>query len=61
MYVLDGTLVITNKFDKIEVFKTEGGFVIPKDWTGTLAVSAGGVRKVRFACMGGKKVYEVYI
>jgi len=26
MYVLDGTLVITNKFDKIEVFKTEGDF-----------------------------------
>ncbi|MEH6549593.1 MAG: cupin domain-containing protein [Pseudomonadales bacterium] len=55
MYVLDGELVMTDTEGKIETFGPGEGFVLPKGWSGTLAVPEGGVRKLWVAYMGGKK------
>jgi uncharacterized cupin superfamily protein len=46
MVVLDGSLVMTDEHGKIEVFNPGEGLVLPKGWTGTLAVPEGGVRKI---------------
>ena len=57
MVVLDGSLVMTDEHGKTEVFKEGEGLVLPKGWSGTLAVPQGGVRKiwVSYMDMDGKK------
>jgi len=55
MYVLDGKMVLTDEHGKTETYGTGEGLVLPKGWTGTLAVPEGGVRKIWVAYMGGKK------
>jgi uncharacterized cupin superfamily protein len=55
MYVLDGGLIMTDE-DGIEHSYGPGeGLVLPRGWTGTLAVPEAGVRKIWVAYMGGKK------
>jgi len=55
MYVLDGELVLTDTQGSTETFGPGEGVVLPKGWSGTLAVTEGGVRKIWVAYMGGKK------
>ena len=55
MYVLDGMLVMTDEHGNTETFGSGEGLVLPKGWTGTLAVPEGGVRKIWVSYMGGKK------
>ena len=55
MYVLDGTLVMTDEHANTETVGPGEGLVLPKGWTGTLAVPEGGVRKIWVTYMGGKK------
>ena len=55
MYVLDGSIVMTNEHGLIETYGPGEGLVLPKGWTGTLAVPEGGVRKIWVSYMGGKK------
>lgn len=55
MYVLDGSMVMTNENGLTETYGVGEGLVLPKGWTGTLAVPEGGVRKIWVAYMGGKK------
>jgi uncharacterized cupin superfamily protein len=55
MYVLDGSLAMTDEHGKTETFGPGEGLVLPKGWSGTLAVPEGGVRKIWVSYMGGKK------
>lgn len=55
MFVLDGSLVMTDEQGNVETFTQGEGMVLPKGWSGTLAVPEGGVRKIWVAYMGGKK------
>ena len=55
MYVLDGAMVMTDEHGNSETYGTGEGLVLPKGWTGTLAVPEGGVRKIWVSYMGGKK------
>ena len=55
MYVLDGGLVMTDQQGNTEKYGPGEGVVLPKGWTGTLAVPEGGVRKIWVTYMGGKK------
>ena len=55
MVVLDGGLVMTDQNGNIEAFGPGEGLVLPKGWSGTLAVPEGGVRKIWVSYMGGKK------
>ena len=55
MYVLDGTIVMTNEQGLTETFGPGEGLVLPKGWTGTLAVPDGGVRKIWVSYMAGEK------
>ena len=55
MYVLDGSMILTDEHGKAETYGTGEGLVLPKGWTGTLAVPEGGVRKIWVSYMGGKK------
>jgi len=55
MYILDGTIVMTDEQGLTETFGSGEGLVLPKGWSGTLAVPAGGVRKIWVSYMGGKK------
>ena len=57
MLVLDGSLVLTNEQGKTETFTQGEGLVLPRGWTGTLAVGEGGVRKiwVSYMDMDGKQ------
>jgi uncharacterized cupin superfamily protein len=55
MVVLDGSLVMTDEHGKTEVFGVGEGLVLPKGWSGTLAVPEGGVRKIWVSYMGGIK------
>jgi len=57
MYVLDGSLVMTDESGKTEIFEAGEGMVLPKGWSGTLAVPEGGVRKiwVSYMDMDGEK------
>jgi uncharacterized cupin superfamily protein len=55
MYVLDGKLVMTDEHANTETVGPGEGVVLPKGWTGTLAVPEGGVRKIWVTYMGGKK------
>jgi len=55
MLVLDGGLVMTDEDGKVEVFGPGEGLVLPRGWSGTLAVPEGGVRKIWVSYMGGKK------
>ncbi len=55
MYLLDGTIVMTDEHGNTERYGSGEGLVLPKGWTGTLAVPEGGVRKIWVSYMGGKK------
>ena len=55
MYVLDGAIVMTNEQGLTETFRAGEGLVLPKGWTGTLAVPEGGVRKIWVSYMAGEK------
>lgn len=55
MYVLDGSMVMTDKHGKTETYGPGEGLVLPRGWTGTLAVPEGGVRKIWVSYMGGEK------
>jgi uncharacterized cupin superfamily protein len=55
MYVLDGEIVMTDEQGNSERYASGEGVVLPKGYTGTLAVPEGGVRKIWVAYMGGKK------
>lgn len=55
MYVLDGSIVMTDEQGQSETFGQGEGLVLPKGWTGTLAVPEGGVRKIWVSYMGEKK------
>ena len=55
MYVLDGAIVMTNEQGLVETFGPGEGLVLPKGWSGTLAVPEGGVRKIWVSYMAGGK------
>jgi len=55
MYVLDGAIVMTNEQGLVETFGPGEGLVLPKGWSGTLAVPEGGVRKIWVSYMAGEK------
>jgi uncharacterized cupin superfamily protein len=55
MYVLDGGLVLTDTQGNAETYGPGEGVVLPKGWSGTLAVPEGGLRKIWVSYMGGKK------
>lgn len=55
MYVLDGAIVMTDVQGNSETYAAGEGVVLPKGYTGTLAVPEGGVRKIWVTYMGGKK------
>jgi uncharacterized cupin superfamily protein len=55
MYVLDGGLVLTDTQGNTETFGPGEGVVLPKGWSGILAVPEGGLRKIWVSYMGGKK------
>jgi uncharacterized cupin superfamily protein len=55
MYVLDGTIVLTDTHGNTETYGSGEGVVLPKGWSGTFAVPEGGVRKIWVSYMGGKK------
>jgi len=55
MYVLEGNIVMTDKNGKIESYGPGEGLVLPKGWSGTLAVPEGGVRKIWVSYMAGTK------
>ena len=46
MYILDGGMVLTDEYGKAETYGSRESLVLPKGWTGTLAVSEGGVGKI---------------
>lgn len=55
MIILDGKLVMTDEHGKVAIFRPGEGLVLPKGWSGTLAVPEGGVRKIWISYMGGIK------
>jgi uncharacterized cupin superfamily protein len=55
MYVLDGAIVMTDEQGNSETYAAGEGVVLPKGYSGTLAVPEGGVRKIWVTYMGGKK------
>ncbi|NQY64497.1 MAG: DUF861 domain-containing protein [Alteromonadaceae bacterium] len=55
MFVLQGSMVMTNEQGKVETVSAGEGVVLPKGWSGTLEVSEEGVRKIWVSYMGGKK------
>ena len=55
MYVLDGSIVLTDEHGESQSFGPGEGLVLPQGWTGTFAVPEGGVRKIWVSHMGGKK------
>ncbi len=55
MYVLEGSMVLTDENGKIETYGQGEGLVLPMGWTGTLEVPEGGVRKIWVAYMAGVK------
>jgi uncharacterized cupin superfamily protein len=46
MVLLDGALIMTDTQGKSETYTAGEGLVLPKGWSGTLAVPEGGVRKI---------------
>ncbi len=55
MYVLDGSMILTDEYGNTGKYGPGEGLVLPRGWTGTLAVPEGGVRKIWVSYMGGKK------
>jgi uncharacterized cupin superfamily protein len=55
MYVLEGTIVMTDENGNEERIGPGEGLVLPTGFSGTLAVPDGGVRKIWVTYMGGKK------
>jgi uncharacterized cupin superfamily protein len=55
MYVIDGSIVMTDDKGNSETYGAGEGLILPKGWTGTLTVPEGGVRKIWASYMAGKK------
>ncbi len=55
MYVLEGSMILTDEQGKAETFGPGEGLVLPTGWSGTLAVPEGGVRKIWVSYMAGVK------
>lgn len=55
MYVLEGSIVMTDPHGKSEKFGPGQGVLLPKGYTGTFTVPQGGVRKIWVTYSGGKK------
>lgn len=55
MVVLDGEIVLTDENGHTESYGPGEGLILTKGWSGTFAVSEGGVRKIWVAYMGVKK------
>jgi len=55
MFVLEGSIVMTDQRGNVESFGPGEGLVLPRGWSGTLAVTGGGVRKLWVSYEGNKK------
>ena len=55
MFVLDGQLIMIDEQGVSGTYGEGEGVVLPKGWSGTLAVPEGGVRKIWVTYMGEKK------
>lgn len=55
MYVLEGTIILTDEHGVTGTYGAGEGLVLPRGWTGTFVVPEGGVRKIWVSYMGGKK------
>jgi uncharacterized protein len=55
MYVLEGTIVLTDDQGVTSSYGAGEGLVLPAGWTGTFTVPEGGVRKIWVSYMAGKK------
>ncbi len=55
MYVLEGSIVMTDTEGKSDKFGPGQGVLLPKGYTGTFTVPQGGVRKIWVTYSGGKK------
>ena len=55
MYVLDGSMIMTSDDGKVGTYGKGEGLILPKGWSGTLAVPEGGVRKIWVSYMAGTK------
>lgn len=55
MYVLDGSIIMTDEDGHVETFTQGQGLVLPKGWSGTLGIGEDGVRKIWVSYMGGEK------
>ncbi len=55
MYVLEGSMVMTDENGKIDTVGPGEGLVLPTGWSGTLEVPEGGVRKIWVSYMAGVK------
>ena len=55
MYVLEGSMVMTDDKGNSETYEVGEGLVLPKGWSGTLRVTEGGVRKIWVSYMAGVK------
>ena len=55
MYVLGGTIILTDEHGVTGTYGAGEGLVLPMGWTGKFVVPEGGVRKIWVSYMGGKK------
>ncbi len=55
MYVVEGSMVMTGVDGVTATYSAGEGFILPRGWSGTLAVPEGGVRKIWVSYEGGKK------
>jgi len=55
MYVLEGSMVMTDENGKIETYGPGEGLILQTGWSGTLEVPKGGVRKIWVSYMAGVK------
>jgi uncharacterized cupin superfamily protein len=55
MYVIEGSMVMTGIDGVSATYSAGEGFILPRGWSGTLAVPEGGVRKIWVSYEGGKK------
>ena len=55
MYVLEGSMIMTDSSGHSTSYGAGEGLVLPRGWSGTLAVPEGGVRKIWVSYEGGIK------
>lgn len=55
MYILEGSMVMTDDKGHSEAYGVGEGLVLPKGWSGILTVPKGGVRKIWVSYMAGIK------